>query len=138
MHSFYHYSLSAFTSVFLRAIDWAGKRYLGAPIHVPKQLQLCAANAFQVHRRAARVTAHVRADTPAWQRFRTAQLLLRAAGKGFLGGDESKGAGKPSTAVELDLKARLQDLISSITYQVGERDGERRRDDLISSITYQV
>ena len=98
VHSFYHYSLSAFTAVFLRAIDWAGKRYLGAPIHVPKQLQLCSTNAFQ--------------------RFRTAQLLLRAAGKGFLGGDESKGAGKPSTAVELDLKERLKDLISSITYQV--------------------
>ncbi len=101
VHSFYHYSLSAFTSVFLRAIDWAGKKYLGAPIHVPRQLELCSTSGGN-----------------AFQKFRTAQLLLRAASKGFVGGDEEKGPGKPSTKVELNLKARLVDLISSITYQV--------------------
>eukprot|EP00960_Hanusia_phi_P010289 300866-Hanusia_phi.AAC.1 len=98
VHSFYHYSLSAFTSVFLRAIDWAGRRYVGAPIHVPKQLELCQGkNAFQ--------------------KFRTMQLLLRAGAKGLIGTDDDKGPGKPSTQKELDLPARLKDLVSSITYQ---------------------
>eukprot|EP00961_Rhodomonas_salina_P253644 3427861-Rhodomonas_salina.1 len=99
VHSFYHYSLSAFTAVFLRAIDWAGKKYIGSPIHVPKQIALCSGkNAFQ--------------------RFRTVQLLLRAGAKGFMGADDEKGPGKPSTDRELDLQARLLDLIESITYQV--------------------
>ena len=35
VHSFYHYSLAAFTSVFLKAIDLAGKKYSGDGMHIP-------------------------------------------------------------------------------------------------------
>jgi len=101
VHSFYHYSLAAFTAVFLRAIDWAGRKYTGPPLHVPQYMEKAAAG-----------------SKSGFFKFRTAQMLLRAGHKGFIGGDEEKGAGKPSTHVEVNLEARMKDLIASITYQV--------------------
>jgi len=101
IHSFYHYSLAAFTAVFLRAIDFAGKKYTGPPIHVSKYMEMVQISSKNV-----------------FMKFRTAQMLLRAGAKGMIGGDEEKGPGKPSTQVDLDLPARIRDLITSITYQV--------------------
>jgi len=101
IHSFYHYSLAAFTSVFLRAIDFAGKKYTGPPIHTPKFMKMVEAG-----------------SKNAFMRFRVTQMLLRAGGKNMIGQDEEKGPGKPSTAKELNLTERMKDLIASITYQV--------------------
>ena len=54
----------------------------------------------------------------AFMKFRTDQMMLRAGTKGMIGTNDEKGPGKPSTAhVDLDLPARMKDLIAS-TYQV--------------------
>jgi len=51
-------------------------------------------------------------------KFRTDQMMLRAGTKGMIVTNDEKGPGKPSTAhVDLDLPARMKDLIAS-TYQV--------------------
>ena len=44
VHSFYHYSLAAFTAVFLKSIDSAGKKYVGDSMHVQKLIQCTKGN----------------------------------------------------------------------------------------------
>eukprot|EP00960_Hanusia_phi_P043076 755854-Hanusia_phi.AAC.6 len=44
VHSFYHYSLAAFTAVFLKSIDFAGKKYVGDAMHVQNMIQCSKGN----------------------------------------------------------------------------------------------
>jgi len=93
VHSFYHYSLAAFTAVFLKAIDLAGVKYQGDGMHVQKLIEDSkGANPFK--------------------RFRTAAMLAKAGIKGKMEN------GAIETAMEIDLPKRLKELTYSITYGV--------------------
>jgi len=93
VHSFYHYSLAAFTAVFLKAIDVAGKKYGGDAMHVPSLIE------------------QSRGKNP-FKRFRAAAMMVKAGAKGLL----ENGALAPPQ--EIDLPKRLKELTFSITYQV--------------------
>ena len=93
VHSFYHYSLAAFTSVFLKAIDLAGKKYSGDGLHVPKLIEVS------------------KGKNP-FKRVRLATMFVKAGLKGRL---ENGVLIKES---DLDLPKRLKELTYSITYQV--------------------
>ena len=93
VHSFYHYSLAAFTSVFLKAIDLAGKKYSGDGMHIPKLVEVS------------------KSKNP-FKRVRLTAMLVKAGLKGRLEN------GTLVKETELDLPKRLRELTYSITYQV--------------------
>ena len=93
VHSFYHYSLAAFTAVFLKAIDLAGKKFSGDGMHVPKLVG-------------------VSKEKNPYKRVRLAAMLVKA---GLRGKIEN---GTVNKETDLDLPKRLKELTYSITYQV--------------------
>ena len=93
VHSFYHYSLAAFTSVFLKSIDQAGRKYKGDPLHVSKLIQ------------------QTKGDNP-FKRFRAASMLVKAGIKSRLEN------GEVIMETDIDLDNRLKELTYSITYGV--------------------
>jgi len=93
VHSFYHYSLAAFTAVFLKAIDLAGKKYTGDPLHTQQLIQVSKGN------------------NP-FKRFRCSAMMLKAGVRGRLEN------GAVVIDESLDLPVRLKELTYSITYGV--------------------
>mmetsp|Transcript_31209 Transcript_31209/g.79123 ORF Transcript_31209/g.79123 Transcript_31209/m.79123 type:complete len:3875 (-) Transcript_31209:127-11751(-) len=93
VHTFYHYSLAAFTAVFLKAIDLAGKKYTGDGMHV------------------GRLIEQSKGKNP-FKRFRSAAMLVKAGLKGALEN------GEVAPPQEVNLPVRLKELTYSITYQV--------------------
>ena len=93
VHTFYHYSLAAFTAVFLKAIDLAGKKYTGDGMHIGRMIE------------------ESKGKNP-FKRFRTQAMLVKAGTKNVL---ENGALGPPA---EIDLPKRLKELTYSITYQV--------------------
>jgi len=95
IHSFYYYSLAAFTSVFLRAIDLAGKTDFSLPIVYSE--------------------AYERARVNPFHKFKLAFMSVRAGLKGALQD------GKPVARAEgggQDLSVRLEELMDSITFEI--------------------
>jgi len=93
VHSFYHYSLAAFTGVFLKAIDLAGKKYNGDGMHVPKVIEMS------------------KGKNP-FKRFRLAATMIKAGVSNRLEN------GAINTQQDIDLPKRLKELTYSVTYQV--------------------
>ena len=93
VHSFYHYSLAAFTAVFLKSIDMAGKKHQGDGMHVRKLIsESKGANPFK--------------------RFRASAMMVKAGVKGALENGELQ------VDTTVDLPVRLTELTYSITYGV--------------------
>ena len=93
VHSFYHYSLAAFTAVFLKSIDLAGRKYTGDGMHVQNLVKVSKGN------------------NP-YKRFRTASMMIKAGIKGKLEN------GEVVVDTSMDLPKRLRELTYSITYGV--------------------
>jgi len=93
VHTFYHYSLAAFTAVFLKAIDLAGKKHTGDGMHVPRLIE------------------ESKGKNP-FKRFRHVAMLVKAGLKGVLEN------GEVAPPAEINLPVRLKELTYSITYQV--------------------
>jgi dynein heavy chain len=93
VHSFYHYSLAAFTAVFLKSIDLAGKKYTGDGMHVQNLVNVS------------------KGKNP-YKRFRTASMMVKAGIKGKLEN------GEVLVDTSMDLPKRLRELTYSITYGV--------------------
>ena len=93
VHSFYHYSLAAFTAVFLKSIDLAGKKYNGDGMHVQNLIKVAT-------------------GSNPFKRFRTSAMMLKAGVRGALDN------GQVVVDTNVDLPSRLKELTYSITYGV--------------------